>query len=690
MKNIFMSMFMTFLFSVNIFAENLNDTIKSYSLDEVSVTSLYRNNVTTGSILDATALKATNHGQGPDYVFSTLPNIYAYNDNGTHMGYTYFRIRGMGQERMNVTLDGMPWNESEDFGCYFSNSPDLMGSMHTIKVERGASITNNGTAAYAGNVSLESMDLEKDIDSYAEISAGSFKSFRQSAVYNMGRKGHWGLHIRATNQQTDGFKENCYNNSQAFTTKVGYWFNDNHYLDFMTMTGYHRNGQGYQGVTWDMLPKNPTPFKQTLSGNRQQETDDFLTTYNRLQYKGKFNDKTFFTSTLYWQHQNGNYRIGWDDETVPTGKVLNNYHLNYNMYGVNAILKYYAKDNLSFTGGVNTSLYYRYHKGFDIPSDTIINAWHDKGTYTPYYSNRGFKPDVNVFAGTTWSPFDKFHVDVNIQYRHTGLKYTVYTPAYGDVVNDVDYSHNWDFFNYSTGLTYDINNTSKVYARYVVTNREPSRTDLFCNEYRVKDSEMNTASERVNDVEIGYELKNNFISFNANIFYMNFSDELVATGELSSTNFLPLHKQYDSYRTGIELSTDIQPIKDLHFLVNAAWSENKVQTDEYKTNHTFSPGATLFGEVNYLFNNKVKVGINTQYHSEMYMNLANTSKLPELFTMGAYVNARLNKTVELGLVCDNITNRLNVSNGSYDSVLDQSYYLIDAPFTFMATAKFHF
>ena len=135
-----MSMFMTFLFSVNMFAENLNDTIKSYSLDEVSVTSLYRNNVTTGSILDATALKTTNHGQGPDYVFSTLPNIYAYNDNGTHMGYTYFRIRGMRQERMNVTLDGMPWNESEDFGCYFSNSPDLMGSMHTIKVERGASI----------------------------------------------------------------------------------------------------------------------------------------------------------------------------------------------------------------------------------------------------------------------------------------------------------------------------------------------------------------------------------------------------------------------------------------------------------------------------------------------------------------------------------------------------------------------
>lgn len=694
MKKFLTFILVSLLISVSMHAENFNDTIKSYSLNEVSVTSLYRNNVVTGSTLNATILKSINHGQGPDYVFSTLPNIYAYNDNGTHMGYTYFRIRGMGQERMNVTIDGMPWNESEDFGCYFSNSPDLIGSMHTIKVERGASITNNGTAAYAGNVSLESVDLENDTDSYAEISGGSFNSFRQSAVYNMGRKNNWGLHVRATNQQTDGFKENCYNNSQAFTSKIGHWFNDNHYIDFMTMTGFHRNGQGFQGVTWDMLPKHPTPFKQTISGNRQQETDDFLTTYNRLQYKGKFSEKTFFTSTLYWQHQNGNYRISWpspdyyNEPYVQSGYALNNFHLNYNMYGVNVILKHHATENLSFTGGVNTNLYIRNHKGYYIHGDTIINKWKDKGIYEPYYSNKGTKPDVNVFAGTKWSPFNKFHIDANIQYRHTNLKYTVYKPGNAD---DINFSHNWDFFNYSAGLTYDIDNISKIYARYAVTNREPSRTDLFGGEYRMNDSEMNTASERVNDIELGYEIRNSFINFNANAFYMNFNDELVATGELSLMNGLSIHRQYDSYRTGIEIAADVQPVKDLHVIVNAAWSKNKVKLiDGTKTNHTFSPSATLFSEVNYLINNKVKIGVNTQYRSKMYMNLDNTSELPKLFTLGAYVNARITNVIELGLVCENITNRLNISNGSYDSTDNTSYYLVDAPFTFMVTAKFHF
>ena len=135
---------------------------------------------------------------------------------------------------MNVTLDGMPWNEAEDFGCYFSNSPDLMSSLHSIKVEKGASVTNNGTAAYAGNVSLESVDLRKDTDSWFDLGYGSFNSSRVSGVYNMGLKNHWGLHVRATSQQTDGYKENTYNNSKSITLKTGYFFNDKHSLDFLT------------------------------------------------------------------------------------------------------------------------------------------------------------------------------------------------------------------------------------------------------------------------------------------------------------------------------------------------------------------------------------------------------------------------------------------------------------------------
>lgn len=682
-------MLIAMIASISMYAAEIADTLSTRSLDEVSVTSLYRNNITTGSVINQVALQSVNHGQGPDYVFATMPNIYAYNDNGTHMGYTYFRIRGMGQERMNVTLDGMPWNEAEDFGCYFSNSPDLMSSMHSIKVERGASITNNGTAAYAGNVSLESANLETDTDSYAEIAGGSFNSYRTTLVYNMGRVNDWGLHVRATSQQTDGFKENCFNNSKAFTAKVGRWLSDGHYIDLMTMTGYHRNGQAYMGLPEEMLPSHPTPFKQQLSGNRQQETDDFLTTYNRLQYKGQLNSKLFITSSLYWQHQHGNYRIGWEDGSKPSGFALNNYHLNYHMLGGNLIAKYYVADNWSITAGANGYWFTRAHKGYDIPGDTIVSAWHDKGVYPAYYSNRGNKPEINLFAGTKFTPVENLHVDANIQYRKTKLDYEVYTPAWDDDVNDVDYSHSWSFLNYSAGLTYDINPATKVYARYAVTNREPSRTDLFCSEYRCSDSEMNTDSERVHDIEFGVESKNKYYDVNLNLFYMNFKDELVATGELSPINFLPIHKQYDSRRVGIELASDIHPVKDLHIVINTALSDNVVDTVSNKsTTSTFSPAFTLYSEVNYTFADKYKVGVSGQYRSKMYMNLANSASLPEQFSMGAYVNARLNKCVELGLTLDNVTNRLNYSNGSVDG--DTPYYLLDCPFTFMASAKFHF
>lgn len=115
MKNFILCLLISFVSVFNSYADTVTDTLTALKLKEVTVTSLYRNNVQTGSMINTSTIKMMNHGQGADYVLSTLPNIYAYNDNGTQMGYCYFRMRGMGQERMNVTLDGMPWNEAEDF-----------------------------------------------------------------------------------------------------------------------------------------------------------------------------------------------------------------------------------------------------------------------------------------------------------------------------------------------------------------------------------------------------------------------------------------------------------------------------------------------------------------------------------------------------------------------------------------------
>ena len=687
MRNkIFIVMVVAILATLTSYSNNVLDVdTTAYTLNEVTVSGLYKSRAGTNNKITSIELRETNHGQSLDYVLATLPNIFSYGDTGTKMGYNYIRMRGMGQERMNITLDGMPWNETEDFGCYFSNMPNMMASIHYIDVINGASVTNNGSAAYAGSIALESVNLKTDTVSYAEVGAGSFNSFKTSVVYNMGVKKDWGLHVQATQQQTDGYKENVFNNSQNLTFKVGRFFNEYHSLDLLSMNGFHRNGQGYQGVTEDLLPTHLNPFKQMISGNRQTETDNFYTTYNRLQYKGTFNNNLFLTASTYFSHQTGDYRVGWDDETAPTGKVLNNYHLNFNMVGLMVTTKWVAKNNLSLIGGVNADYYQRKHTGYDIANtDSVINIWHSNGIPS-YYKNIGHKPEANIFATVNYTPFHKFNINANIQYRVTELNYKVQQPAYMDTEYDKDFKHTWNFINYGLTIDYNLNRHNKIYAKYSVTNKEPSRTDLFGGEYIAADSPLNTNNERVNDIEIGWNF--NYHKFNANVnyYYMNFKDELVATGELSSVNFLPIHEQMNTYRTGIELSAKYNPFNTFNIIFNGAWSINKIK--DLSTNNTFSPKWILFGEVNYTFG-KVKVGINTNYRSVMYMDVQNQYPLKSFFALNAYTSLTVLKRVDLGLYLDNITNRLNISNGS---VADNTpYYLIDNPFSFFIDAKIRF
>ena len=184
-------------------------------LDAVSVVSFYRNDVNVGSLITHDNLVNENHGQEPSHIFRKMPNIFSMNDNGTDFGYGYFRIRGLDQTRINVTLDGMPWNEAEDYGTYFANSPDLISSLQSVKVERGTSTLNSGIAASGGSISLESIDLRANNPSYAYIGGGSFNTYKVGAVYNSGMFGRSAIHVKATHQQTNGFKDYGFNKSHS-------------------------------------------------------------------------------------------------------------------------------------------------------------------------------------------------------------------------------------------------------------------------------------------------------------------------------------------------------------------------------------------------------------------------------------------------------------------------------------------
>ena len=645
-------LFIALLMSTAINAENFESTVDStINLNEVSVTSLYRNNVNTGYLITHDKLVSDNHGQEPSHVFSFMPNIFSMSDNGTEFGYGYFRIRGLDQTRINVTLDGMPWNEAEDYGTYFANSPDLMSSLHSIKVERGTSSSNNGTASSGGSINLESIDLLKDTISYAYVGGGSYKTYKTSIIYNSGLFNiHHALHVKATQQQTDGFKDNSFNNSQAFTIKYGYFFNDRHNIEVLSLNGRHRNGQGWLGNTMDELKAN-----KHANGNIKTEDDEWIQTINKIQYKGQLRDNVILTASTYLQYQNGWYNMDLDNYMnrmvdpawIPTN-ILYSYGLTHYLYGGNVATKIYL-DNLSITAGANAYAYDRNHfmadHGKNIPD-------------IEYYDNTGHKNDVNAFLSASYT-LGKFNIGANAQYRHVDFRYHT---AYYEF-DRFAYDTNWNFINWGANVEYNFTNNMKAYARYSEVSREPTRTDMFGgNEYFTGNITTNKA-ERSHDVEVGYEVSSNKVKANVNLYYMAFTNERVLNGQYG-LNGLPLHDTADkSYRMGIEGTVDWNFWKGFHYIMNGSLSKNKIDTETFNNKtHILTPAVTFNNEINYDGGNWT-VGLNNKYRSNMYIDQANNYKVPYYLTFNIRGSYRYKKA-EFGLYVNNILNRTNYYNAA--------------------------
>ena len=685
MRKFFTMILTIFIMMGSVFAENV-DTTKVYSIDSVSVVSFYRNTVNIGSLVNHQELVSENHGQEPSHLFRQMPNIFSMNDNGTEFGYGYFRIRGLDQTRINVTLDGMPWNESEDYGTYFANSPDLLSSIHTVKVERGTSSTNNGTASSGGSINLESIDLLKDTESYAYLGGGSFKTYKTSIIYNSGLLGdHNAVHIKATQQQTDGFKDYGFNNSQAFTVKYGYFFNPKHSIDVLSLNGRHRNGQGWLGNTLEELEANPR-----ANGNTYKEDDEWFQSVNKIQYKGWLGNKVLLTSSIYLQYQNGWYNI--DNLPTNVGFGVWTLGLTHYLYGGNVAAKFYL-NNFTLTAGTNVYAYQRRH----YMNDNVKNKYTgDVSDF--YYDNIGKKNDANVFVSGAYK-VGKWNFSANVQYRYVDFVYTDNYDPLWSWGND-KFNTKWNFINYGANIDFNINNSNKLYVRFATVNREPTRTDMFGGTEDIRTSGLfdndpsnvvltTNKAECSYDVEAGYVVAADKIEANVNLYYMRFVNERVLNGKLGS-NGLPLHDTAtNSYRTGIEVSMDWNFWNGFHYALNTSLSRNKVNTETFKDKyHILTPAFTLNNDIYYKGNNW-RLGFNNHYHSSMYMDMDNEHKIPYYLTIGMYGNYRW-KNIEFGARINNLGNKVNYYNAIYDKDTDTEYYFREACINFFADLKFYF
>ncbi|WQJ53508.1 MAG: hypothetical protein [Wendovervirus sonii] len=689
MKKIFLILF-AIATAFTAFANNADtipakDTIllNEFTLDEITVTALYNGNAGNNTEMYVKKINAVNVGQEPSHVFKHMPSIYAMSDNGTQFGYGYYRIRGLDQTRINVMLDGMPWNEAEDFGTYFANSPDLMSSMHQITVQRGSSSKANGIAAAAGMILLESVNLKTDTSSHFDLVYGSSNAHKASIVYNMGLKNNWGFHIKATQSGTDGFRDNSQNQSHAITAKVGYFFNPMMSIDFLTMNGYHTNGQGWIGnYEWELKDN------KKANGNTAEETDNWFQTVNKINFKSALTDKTLLNACAYLQYQTGSYRMDPDNYTERfegynpmTGKLYS-YGLTHYMYGGNVIIYDNTVDFMEFTGGVNANWFQRRHfldqqnaKHMDIEDN---------------YDNTGYKTDINVFGNFNFHATDKFDIGFNLQYRHVDFRYTD-NLTHMSIITD---STKWDFLNGGVDLKYVFNNIHSMYAKLAVSSREPTRSTMFDgNEWMPYDIYGNPyivtrTPELVHDIEFGYNVNHDIISANINLYYMNFTNELILTGTYGP-NGLPEHTNAkSSFRTGIEVSFDIEPVNGFHIVNNTSWSKNLINVNNAYKTHVMSPSWTVDQDIHYDFKH-VTVGAVYNMRSSIYIDMQNDYKIPANMTLSAYVNTRFfHDKLNVSLQVNNITNRLNYYNGAVGN--DGILYFREAGTTFLCSMKYNF
>jgi iron complex outermembrane recepter protein len=602
-------------------------------------------------------------GQEPSTLLSETPSITAYFDAGNTQGYSYFRLRGIDQTRINVTFDGVPLNEPEDQGAYFSNYPDLLNSVSKIQIQRGVGTSKNGMASYGGSVQLFSPDLSEKSQRTLGVGYGSFNSFRGFGEYNSDLKNGKNLYVRASKVYADGYKYHSSNDahslfvSHVFLHKKSSWKTN-------FLLGQQRNKLAWLGVSDSLISID----KRTNTNSN--EKDKFNQGLAQIQHFYQINNHFSVQSSAYYVFLKGSYDFDFNNFIgQPSTNELYNYAFKSNLLGLFSNLIYTNK-NLNWTSGIHANTYNRQHIG-------------SEKTLGKLYENTGFKKDISLFSKVDYK-LNQLTFFSDIQYRHADFEYK--GTAKMDKIN-------WNFLNPKIGLSYNLNAKNLVYYSLGKTSREPTRNDLFGgNDDLLVDSLGNTIifnkiPEKVIDHELGFRTQTEQFQMSANFFYMDFKNEIVLDGKFGPNGLALTNKVGKSFRTGIELSLSYKLNKNITFINNSAYNYSKIKEKNEIFTPILTPALVINQEITYQ-KNKFLIGFSARFQDKSYLDFANSATI-KAYTL---LNGRLQYKIEkfdFSLFVNNISNAQYFNNGYVDFDNTKKYF-VQAPTNVYAALQFHF
>jgi iron complex outermembrane receptor protein len=545
---------------------------------EISSTRAGSQSPFTKSEIDKATLEKQNLGQDLPILLNQSPSVVVNSDAGAGVGYTGIRIRGTDATRINVTINGIPVNDAESQGVFWVNTPDIASSTSSIQVQRGAGASTNGAGAFGASINLSTNEYNEN--PYAEFhhSAGSFNTFKNTIKVGSGLLGkHFTLDARLSSITSDGYVDRAASNLKSYYLS-GAYYGKNTNIRFNHFSGREKTYQAWYGVLQSVMDTNRTynaagtekpgtPYHNEIDNYGQDYYQLFL---NQLivpnlklnvalhATKGKGYYEQYKASQKFDKYGLPGVSIGTD--TLISTDLVRQLWLDNWFYGGIFNLNYTPeKWDITLGGGWNK--YDGLHYG------KVIWAQYSPHFFNDYewYRHRSFKTDFNIYLKTQYNPIKKLFLYVDLQLR------TVQYQINGFRNNpEIIQNNNYRFFNPKVGISYVFNSRSKIYGSFAIAQKEPNRDDFEAGINQTPKPEM------LQNAELGYEFKNRVFSFASTVYFMNYRNQLVLTGQINDVGAYTRTNIDRSYRLGLELEAAVKFLKYFSLGGNITLSRNRV------------------------------------------------------------------------------------------------------------------
>ena len=626
----------------------------------------------TFSNLSKREIAKRNLGQDIPILLNYMPSVVSSSDAGAGVGYTYMSVRGSNGEKINVTINGIPYNDPESHGTFWVNLSDFASSTENLQLQRGVGTSTNGSGAFGASLNILTDALSKEAFGEISNSFGSFGTRKHTVKFSTGKlNDHIEIAGRLSNIYSDGYIDRAFADLKSYYLQ-GSYTDENTLIKAVTFGGKEITYQAWAGLDATQLETDRKQNPYTY----ENEVDDYQQNHYQLHWNEKLNKSWSTNLALNYTKGSGFFEQFKEEEAasdfnnliVDGTDVIVRRWLDNDFYVVNFNTNY-KTDKLNFISGISYSRYTGDHFGEVIWGERLAENTNIRDRY--YFSDAK-KTDFSIFAKATFKINTRLSGYADVQGRFVNYL----TEGITSDLENINVDASFNFFNPKFGLTYKINDYNNLYTSFAVANREPKRNDFESGV---------TTPETLNDLEFGWRLKKENIKLNTNIYYMDYKNQLVLTGAIDDVGAPIRTTSGNSYRLGLEIDADLTLSDKFSMKPNVAFSSNKnknliAQIDGKlenlgNTNLSFSPDIVvgnifLYNPLENLQISFLSKFVGKQFMSNFSSTVSSNDVLDSFFTSDLNVvyeikPAKIFKSVVFSALINNLFNTEYVDRGYY-------------------------